>query len=71
MVLLITNSVDKYLLVVLVFLIAGMGISVTRSPPQIFMFYSMLAGAIGVILYSSFKSRKLRQEENRKRRSKK
>jgi len=63
--------VDKYLLVVLIFLIAGMGIAITRDPPQIFMFYSMLAGAIGVILYSSYKTRKEKQEENRKRRSKK
>jgi len=71
MVLLITRAVDKYLLVVLMFLIAGMGIAITRAPPQYPMFYSMLAGAIGVILYSSFKARKQRQEENRKRRSKK
>lgn len=71
MVLLIIPAVDKYLMVVLVFLIAGMGIAVTRAPPQYLMFYSMLAGAIGVILYSSFKARKQRQEENKKRRSKK
>ncbi|MDH3677877.1 MAG: hypothetical protein OEQ12_06200 [Nitrosopumilus sp.] len=62
---------DKYLLVVLIFLIAGMGIAITRTPPQYQLFYSMLAGAIIVILYSSFKTRKLRQEETRKRRSKK
>jgi len=71
MVLLIMSSVDKYLLVVLIFLIAGMGIAIVQDPPVVPMFYSMLAGAIGVILYSSFKARKERQEENRKRRSKK
>jgi len=71
MVLLITKDVDKYLLVVLVFLIAGMGIAIVQVPPIITMFYSMLAGAIGIIIYSSLKSRKQRQEENRKRRSKK
>lgn len=65
------SSVDKYLLVVLIFLIAGMGIAIVQKPPVVPMFYSMLAGAIGVILYASFKARKERQEENRKRRSKK
>ena len=71
MVLLIMSSVDKYLLVVLIFLIAGMGIAIVQKPPVVPMFYSMLAGAIGVILYASFKARKERQEENKKRRSKK
>jgi len=71
MVLLTMSSVDKYLLVVLIFLIAGMGIAIVQKPPVVPMFYSMLAGAIGVILYASFKARKERQEENRKRRSKK
>lgn len=63
---------DKYLVVVLVFLIGGMGISVTRDPPQYFMFYAMMGGAIVVILYNSFKIRRKAQAERRKRwRSKK
>ena len=62
---------DKYLLVVLVFLVAGMGIAITKDPPIIPLFYAMLAGAIAVIFYTSYKARKERQEENRKRRSKK
>ena len=71
MVLLIKRIVDKYLIVVLIFLVAGMGIGITRDPPILPMFYGMLGGAILVIVYSSYKARKQRQEENRKRRSKK
>lgn len=58
---------DKYLLIVLMFLIAGMGIGITRQPPQFVLFYSMLAGAIIVIMYSAYKSRK-EQRKNRRRR---
>jgi len=63
--------VDIYLLVVLIFLIAGMGIAIVQDPPVLPMFYAMLGGAIFIILYSSFKTRKQKQEENKKRRSKK
>ena len=59
---------DKYLIIVLMMLVAGMGIGITRVPPDLFLFYSMLAGAIIVIIYSSLKSRKAAQEEKRKRR---
>lgn len=62
---------DKYLLIVLVFLIAGMGIAITKDPPVLGMFYAMLAGAIIVILYSAFKSRREHNLEKRKRRFKK
>ena len=62
---------DKYLLVILIFLIAGMGIAIIQVPPVFPMFYAMLGGAIFIIFYSSYKARKQRQEENRKRRSKK
>ena len=62
---------DKYLLVVLAFLIAGMGIGITRDPPQFILFYSMLAGALIVIFYSSYKTRKQKQKERKERRSKK
>lgn len=51
-------GVDKYLIIVLMFLIAGMGIAITRTPASLGLFYSMLAGAIVVIIYSSIKSRK-------------
>jgi 4-hydroxybenzoate polyprenyltransferase len=64
--------VDKYLLVVLMFLIGGMGIAITRSPPQYLLFYGMLGGAIVVIIYSSLKTRRAQDELRRqKRKSKK
>ncbi len=62
---------DKYLIMVLMFLIAGMGIAVTRDPPVIVMFYTMLGGAILVIIYSAMKDRKIRRGLNRSRKSKK
>lgn len=62
---------DKYLIMVLMFLIAGMGIAVTRDPPVIVMFYTMLGGAILVIIYSAMKDRKTRRGLNRSRKSKK
>ncbi len=57
---------DKYLIIVLMFLIAGMGIAITRVPFLPGLFYSMLAGAIIVIVYSSWKSRKEQKELRRK-----
>ena len=59
---------DKYLLIVLMLLIAGMGIAITRNPFLPGLFYSMLAGAIIVIVYSSWKSRKEQKELRGKRR---
>jgi 4-hydroxybenzoate polyprenyltransferase len=62
---------DKYLIMVLMFLIAGMGIAVTRDPPVIVMFYTMLGGAILVIIYSAMKDRRARRDLNKSRKSKK
>jgi len=53
---------DKYLMVVLVFLFGGMAISATQDPPKWIMFYIMVAGSIFVIIYSSYKDRKMRRE---------
>jgi len=50
------------------FLIGGMIISVTRDPFLPGLFYSMLAGSIIVIVYSSWKNRKEQQELRKKRR---
>jgi len=58
-------------MVVLVFLIGGMGIAITKDPPVIVLFYTMLAGAIGVIIYSAMRSRRSAQRENRRRRHRK
>lgn len=55
-------------MVVLVFLIAGMGIAITRSPPVLPMFYAMLAGAVVVIMYSAWRARRQAQRERRERR---
>ena len=59
---------DKYLLIILTFLIAGMIIAVTRAPFSPGLFYSMAAGAIIVVVYSSWKSRKEQKELRKKRR---
>jgi NADH:ubiquinone oxidoreductase subunit 3 (subunit A) len=78
MVLYITSFVDKYLLVVMVFLIVGIPIAFIspssgeiREHPFIPLFYASIAGIIIIIIYSSYKDRRKRQQENRQRRSKK
>lgn len=59
----------KYLMIVLILFITGMGIGILRDPPQYGLFYAMLAGAIVVILYAPLKSRweqkKLRRQKRR------
>lgn len=62
------RRMDKYLIVVLVFLIAGMGIAITKSPPVLPLFYAMLAGAIAVIMYSSWRARRDAQRERERKR---
>lgn len=69
---------DKYLLVILIFMIVTIGIAFVnpstgeiREQPLIPMFYAAIAGIIIIILYNSFKERKLRQADRAKRRSKK
>ncbi len=52
----------------MMFLIAGMLIAVIRTPFLPGLFYSMLAGAIIIIVYSSWKSRKEEKELRKKRR---
>lgn len=63
---------DKYHIVIMIFLLAGMGITITRDPPQIALFYVMVGGVVAVILYNAVKTRRNAQEMRRKRwRSKK
>jgi len=69
---------DKYLTVILIFMIVGIPISFVnpgtgelRDPPFIGLFYTSIGGIIVIMLYSSYKERKLRQKANAKRRSKK
>ncbi len=54
------------------FMIAGMIIAVTKSPPEFGLFYAMLGGAIIIIIYGSMKNRIEHNEKRREnRRSKK
>ncbi|MGI0064060.1 MAG: hypothetical protein ACREAJ_00555 [Nitrosopumilaceae archaeon] len=63
---------DKYLLIILMFMIAGMTIAVTRKPPELGLFYTMLGGAIIIIIYGAMKNRREHNEKRREnRRSKK
>ena len=69
---------DKYLTVILIFMIVGIPISFVnpgtgelRDPPFLGLFYLSIGGIIVIMLYSSYKERKLRQKANAKRRSKK
>ena len=59
---------DKYLLIILMFLIAGMIIAITKDPLEIGLFYSMLGGSIIIIIYVAMKSRKEQKELRRQRR---
>jgi NADH:ubiquinone oxidoreductase subunit 3 (subunit A) len=78
MVLQTQNFVDKYLLVILIFMIVTIplafvnpGTGEIREQPIIPLFYAAIAGIIIIVLYSSFKERKQRQKDREKRRSKK
>ncbi len=69
---------DKYLLVIMIFLIVGIPIAFIspttgeiREQPFILLFYASIVGIVVIILYSSYKERKQRQKDNIKRRSKK
>ena len=63
---------DKYLLIILMFVIAGMIIAATSDPFIPGLFYSMLGGSVIIILYAAMKDRKEKQAKRReKRRSKK
>ena len=76
MVLQTPQFVDKYLLVILMFMIVTIGIAFvdpdTGEPRLILpLFYGAIAGIAIIIVYSSYKDRKERQKANTKRRAKK
>jgi len=78
MVLYINQFVDKYLLVILIFMVVTIPIAFVepstgqfRDPPIIPLFYTAIAGIIIILIYSSYKDRKERQKANAKRRSRK
>lgn len=67
---------DKYLLVILIFMVVTIPIAFVepssgefRDPPLIPLFYAAIGGIIIIMLYSSYKDRKERQAANVKRRS--
>ncbi len=64
---------DKYLMVVLVFLFGGIAIAMTRQPFDVILFYSSVAGSVIVLIYAAYKDRKKHQaqKELRKRKYKK
>lgn len=69
---------DKYLTVILVFMIVTIPIAFVepssgqiRDPPLIPLFYSAIAGIIIILVYSSYKAKKEREKGNAKRRAKK
>ena len=78
MVLQTQKFVDKYLLVILIFMIVTIPIAFVnpgtgeiRDPPLIPLFYAAIAGIIIIWLYSAFQERKKKQKDKAKRRSKK
>ena len=69
---------DKYLVVILIFMAVAIPIALIepssgelRDPPRILLFYAAIAGIIIILVYSSYKERKERQQANAKRRSRK
>ncbi len=68
---------DKYLLVVLGFLMIGIPIAFVqpdtgelRDQPLYLLFYASIGGIIVVIMYNGYKGKKARQQANRERRRK-
>ena len=68
---------DKYMMVVLGFLMVGIPIAFIspttgelREQPFIPLFYASIGGIIAVIVYSGYKGKKARQQANRERRRK-
>lgn len=69
---------DKYLVVILIFMVVTIPIAFVepssgefRDPPLIPLFYAAIAGIVIILVYSSYKERKERQQANAKRRSRK
>jgi len=70
--------VDKYLTVILIFMVVGIPIAFIspmtgelRPVPLLPLFYGSIGGIIVIVFYSSYKDKKERQKANAKRRSKK
>ena len=68
---------NKYMMVVLGFLMVGIPIAFIspttgelREQPFILLFYASIGGIIAVVVYSGYKGKKARQQANRERRRK-
>ncbi len=68
---------DKYMTVVLGFLLIGIPVAFIspttgelREQPFIPLFYASIGGIIAVIIYSGYKGKKAKQKANRERRRK-
>ncbi|MDD9809876.1 MAG: hypothetical protein OXU86_00085 [Thaumarchaeota archaeon] len=57
---------DRYHMIVLIFMVGGMGIAAYRE--NWVMFWAMVAGAVGIMLYSSWTAGRERRAERRRRR---
>ena len=69
---------DKYLFLILIFMVVTITIAFVepssgefKDPPDILLFYTAIAGIVIIMVYSSYKERKERQQANAKRRSRK
>lgn len=56
---------DKYLLIILIVLIMGMGFAIFKNPPSVELFYAQLAGALIIIVYSTLRERRNRKAEKK------
>ena len=67
---------DKYLVIIMCFMLIGIPVSFVapdgsmREPPFYTLFYASIGGAVIIIIYSSWKTRKAQQEIRRERRRK-
>ena len=59
---------DKILLIILMFLVAGMIIAATSEPFNVGLFYAMLGGSLVIIIYGMMKSRREQKEKRRQNR---
>ena len=70
--------VDKYLLIIMIFMFVTIPIAFVspatgeiRDPPIIPLFYGAIAGIIIIFFYNGYKERQKHQKERKERRSKK
>lgn len=69
---------DKYLLVLLIFMVGSIPIAFIepttgefKDPPRLELFYGALAGIVIIVFYNGYKEKKAREKANAKRRSRK